>query len=246
VNKIPAKITYVYTSFGANNDAARDYIANKLGPQRATLVEGQEGEKGMQVHMRTNTAAVGMLQSERSPASDDNPNRALRERRTSFGVINGQALQTSVVGIELGCVCFRQRATILTLSVARWVHNSAMATFSGAPYNAGRPNFQVRSEAWASRPLAFPSATSFKRWFAHAPTSNGLLTASFPLRRTAHVGSGCDCVPATTQTQSARHRDRQSDSFRQPELITPRLIQRRPDAPKCSVYLTTFRLDIKS
>jgi hypothetical protein len=31
VNKIPAKITYVYTSFGANNDAARDYIANKLG-----------------------------------------------------------------------------------------------------------------------------------------------------------------------------------------------------------------------
>jgi hypothetical protein len=62
VNKIPAKITYVYTSFGANNDAARDYIANKLGPQRATLVEGQEGEKGMQVHMRTNTAAVGMLQ----------------------------------------------------------------------------------------------------------------------------------------------------------------------------------------
>jgi hypothetical protein len=62
VNKMPAKITYVYTSFGANNDAARDYIANKLGPERATLVKGQKGEEGMQVHMRTNIAAVGMLQ----------------------------------------------------------------------------------------------------------------------------------------------------------------------------------------
>jgi len=31
-----------------------------------------------------------------------------------------------MVGIELGCACFRQRATTLTLSVARWVHNSAM------------------------------------------------------------------------------------------------------------------------
>jgi hypothetical protein len=61
VNKIPAKITYVYTSFGANNDAARDYIANKLGPQKATLVKGQRGEEGMQIHMRTNTVAVGML-----------------------------------------------------------------------------------------------------------------------------------------------------------------------------------------
>ncbi len=41
--------------------------------------------------------------------------------------------QFSMVGIELGCVCFRQRATTLTLSVARWGHNSAMATFSEAP-----------------------------------------------------------------------------------------------------------------
>ncbi len=46
-----------------------------------------------------------------------------------------------MVGIELGRVCGRQRATTLALSVARWVHNSAMATFSEAPYNAGRPNF---------------------------------------------------------------------------------------------------------
>ena len=51
-----AKITYVYTAFGANNDEARDYIANKVGP-RATLVEG----KGMPMHMSTNTVAVGKL-----------------------------------------------------------------------------------------------------------------------------------------------------------------------------------------
>jgi hypothetical protein len=38
-----------------------------------------------------------------------------------------------MVGIELGRVCCRRRVTTLTLSVARWVHNSAMATFSEAP-----------------------------------------------------------------------------------------------------------------
>lgn len=60
-DKIASKITYVYTSFGANNDAARDYIANRLGSQKATLVKGQKGEEGMQTHMRTNTVAVGTL-----------------------------------------------------------------------------------------------------------------------------------------------------------------------------------------
>src|SRR5512135_421106 len=52
-----AKMTYVYTLFGATNGKARDYIAKKLGPQRATLVPG----KGMDVHMSTNTVAVGAL-----------------------------------------------------------------------------------------------------------------------------------------------------------------------------------------
>jgi hypothetical protein len=61
VDKIPAKITYVFTSFGANNEAARDYISNRLGSQKATLVKGQKGEEGMQTHMRTNSVAVGML-----------------------------------------------------------------------------------------------------------------------------------------------------------------------------------------
>ena len=60
-NGYAAKITYVYTSFGANNDAARDNIANKVGPARAKLVEGRIHEPGMQVHMRTNTAAISTL-----------------------------------------------------------------------------------------------------------------------------------------------------------------------------------------
>jgi len=61
VNSNTALITYVYTSFGANNEAARDYIANKLGAQKATLVRGQNREEGMQTHMRTNTIAISKL-----------------------------------------------------------------------------------------------------------------------------------------------------------------------------------------
>jgi hypothetical protein len=61
-NGYAARITYVYTSFGATNDAARDYIANKVGRARAKLVEGRIHEPGMQVHMRTNTVAVSTFQ----------------------------------------------------------------------------------------------------------------------------------------------------------------------------------------
>jgi hypothetical protein len=57
-NKNAAKITYVYTKFGAVNEKARDHIARKAGPQRATLVPG----KGMDVHMSTNDVAVRTLQ----------------------------------------------------------------------------------------------------------------------------------------------------------------------------------------
>jgi hypothetical protein len=49
------KITYVYTTFGANNSAARDYIASKAA--NAVLVEGS----GMSIHMSTNTATVRLL-----------------------------------------------------------------------------------------------------------------------------------------------------------------------------------------
>lgn len=61
VNKHSDMITYVYTSFGANNDEARDYIAKKLGPQKAKLVQGNKGQAAMDIHMSTNTVAVGLL-----------------------------------------------------------------------------------------------------------------------------------------------------------------------------------------
>jgi hypothetical protein len=53
----PGQLTYVYTSFGANNEDARDYIAKKVGA-RATFVKGS----GMEVHMGTNATAVKTLQ----------------------------------------------------------------------------------------------------------------------------------------------------------------------------------------
>lgn len=49
-----AKLAYVYTSGGANNPDARDYIANKLGPAKAKLVVAGG-------HMATNITAVNML-----------------------------------------------------------------------------------------------------------------------------------------------------------------------------------------
>ena len=52
-----ANITYVYTEFAANNDEVRDYIAKKVGPQRAILVGGTT----MKDHMSTNTMAVTQL-----------------------------------------------------------------------------------------------------------------------------------------------------------------------------------------
>ena len=55
-----------------------------------------------------------------------------RKEDLSGGIMMGLRPR-SMVGIELGRVCFRRRATTLTLSVARWVRNSAMATFPEAP-----------------------------------------------------------------------------------------------------------------
>lgn len=49
-----SKTTYVYTAFGAANDAARDYLASKA---KAIPVKGS----GMSAHMSTNTVAVGTL-----------------------------------------------------------------------------------------------------------------------------------------------------------------------------------------
>jgi hypothetical protein len=54
----PGNTFYIHTSFGANNESARDSIAKKLGGSRAPLVKGRPGESGMQTHMRTNEEAV--------------------------------------------------------------------------------------------------------------------------------------------------------------------------------------------
>src|SRR5437588_1967819 len=53
-----------------------------------------------------------------------------------------------VVGIELGRACCRRRVTTLTLSVARWDHNSAVATVSEAPLSCRTAEF-LRS-GWKS------------------------------------------------------------------------------------------------
>ncbi|HEX7613769.1 MAG TPA: hypothetical protein VF554_00700 [Thermoanaerobaculia bacterium] len=50
-----AKITYVYTTNGAVNQKARDYIANNVG--KSTFVAG----KGTDAHMSTNAVAVRNL-----------------------------------------------------------------------------------------------------------------------------------------------------------------------------------------
>jgi hypothetical protein len=61
VNANADMITYVFTAFGANNNDARDFIAKKLGPQKAFLVGHQGSEDGMQTHLRTNEVAVGKI-----------------------------------------------------------------------------------------------------------------------------------------------------------------------------------------
>jgi hypothetical protein len=54
------KTSYIHTAFGANNSAARDSIARKVGA-KAVLVKGRPNESGMQTHMRTNEEATSRL-----------------------------------------------------------------------------------------------------------------------------------------------------------------------------------------
>ena len=56
-----AKMTYVYTTGGANNEKVRDYIADRLGETRSTHVEYRKGEDHMATHMSTNKVAVADL-----------------------------------------------------------------------------------------------------------------------------------------------------------------------------------------
>ena len=56
-----------------------------------------------------------------------------------------------MVGIELGRARCRRRVTNLALSVARWVHNSALATFSEAPLSFRTAEFP--RSGWKSWPF---------------------------------------------------------------------------------------------
>jgi hypothetical protein len=51
-DKVRDRLTYIFTPHGAANDEARDYIAKRLGSQRA---------KQAKTHMSANSVAVGML-----------------------------------------------------------------------------------------------------------------------------------------------------------------------------------------
>jgi hypothetical protein len=55
------KLSYVYTPNGAVNKQARDYIANRLGADRAKRVDYQKGVDEMDTHMSTNEVAVKMI-----------------------------------------------------------------------------------------------------------------------------------------------------------------------------------------
>jgi len=64
--------------------------------------------------------------------------------------------------------------------------------FRGPPIIPDGRISQVRLEALVSRPRAFPFVARFKRWYAYAPTPDGLLTAEVHLLRTAPVGAVSD------------------------------------------------------
>jgi hypothetical protein len=60
-DKVKDRLTYIFTPNGAVNGDARDYIANRLGSQRAIRVDYQKGVDHMKTHMSTNKVAVAML-----------------------------------------------------------------------------------------------------------------------------------------------------------------------------------------
>jgi hypothetical protein len=90
-----------------------------------------------------------------------------------------------MIGIEVGCASCWRRVTSLALSVARWVHKSAMATFSEAPLSfrtAGFPRSGWKSWSFDSEP-SHPQPR-VKRWYPCAPTH----TVCSPLRAISYVG----------------------------------------------------------
>ena len=87
-----------------------------------------------------------------------------------------------LVGIELGCACCRRRVTSLALSVARWVRNSAMATFSEAPLS-GRPNFSGPVGSLGLSLVSLPIHDEGQALVRIRPGTHGLFTTSCHLLR---------------------------------------------------------------
>jgi len=128
----------------------------------------------------------------RPPCSGGSTNAAnrvyfIQSAMTGFivSVLSYRTASPPMVRIELGRVCVRRRATSLTLSVARWVHNSARwPRFPRPPYICRTARIsQVWFEALASRPGAFPSPRGSSA-DAHTPR----------LRRVCSQLSSISCV----------------------------------------------------
>ena len=94
-----------------------------------------------------------------------------------------------MVGIEVGCACCRRRVTSLALSVARWVHNSAVATFSEAPLSFRTAEFP--RSGWKSWP--FDGEPSLPRRGSsagtHTPQRAGFAHLFVPFPTSAFPGS---------------------------------------------------------
>ena len=105
----------------------------------------------------------------------------------------GLASQRVLVGIELGRAHCRRRVTSLALSIARWVHNSAMATFSGAPLSCRTAEF-LRS-GWKSWPVDGEPSHPRRGLSAGTHTPQTRMVCSL-LRTISYVGLPRHCVRA--------------------------------------------------
>src|SRR5215467_9785265 len=72
----------------------------------------------------------------------------------------------------------RRRVTSLALSVARWVHNSAMATFPEAPLSCGRPDFPGPVGSLGLSMVSLPLRDEGQALVRIRPNTHGWLTSS--------------------------------------------------------------------
>ena len=111
--------------------------------EKTVGVASTGGTRPLATNAQSRLVAIGDRESDfhlRSPAADPSGHCAQNHRFAGI-----------VVGIEFGCACCRRRVTSLALSVARWVHNSAMATFSEAPLSCRTAGFP--RSGWKSWPV---------------------------------------------------------------------------------------------